>query len=84
MIKQLEEQIRDLERELPEVWKEQNALRIQPCSGDSGIREKEGKLENLEIRARNIDIILQDLRRKRQRLMSQSILKEIARSRSLS
>ena len=75
MIKQLEKQIRDQQRELAEVRKEQNALRLQPCLGDSEIREKDRKLEELENRARIIDRILQDLQRKRQRLMSESILK---------
>ncbi len=46
MIKQLEKQIRDLQRELAEVQKGQSALRLQPCRGDSEIREKDGKLEN--------------------------------------
>ena len=75
MIKQLEKEIRDQQRELAEARKEQNALRLQPCLGDSEIREKDRKLEELERRARTIDRILQDLQRKRQRLMSESILK---------
>ena len=48
MIKQLEKQIRDVQKELAEVRKEQTAIRLQPCLGDSGIREKDGKLEELD------------------------------------
>ena len=81
MIKQLENQIRDLQKNLAELRKEQAAIRLQPCSGDSEIREKEGKLEELDSRARASDKILQDLQRKRQRLMSEAILKGSSDSR---
>ena len=78
MIKQLEKQIRDQQKELVEVRKEQAALHLQPCLGDSEIRKKDGKLEELDSRAKSIDRTLQDLQRKRQRLMSESILKGIS------
>ena len=38
MIKELENQIRDLQKELAEIKKDQAVLRIQPCRGDSEIR----------------------------------------------
>jgi hypothetical protein len=41
MIKQLENQIRDLQKELAEIQKDRAVLRLQPCRGDSEIRGKE-------------------------------------------
>ena len=76
MIKQLEKQIRDLQKELAEVQKGQDALRLQPCRGDSEIREKDGKLDDLDRRAKIIRESMQDLERKRQVLMSESAIKE--------
>ena len=72
MIKQLENQIRDLKRELAEIQKEQAILRLQPCRGDSEIREKDGKLEELDMRAKTINRTIHDLTRKRQLLISES------------
>jgi 50S ribosomal subunit-associated GTPase HflX len=34
MIKELEEEIRDLQKELSQVQKDQAVLRLQPCRGD--------------------------------------------------
>jgi chromosome segregation ATPase len=76
MIKQLEKQIRDLQKELAEVQKGQSALRLQPCRGDSEIREKDGKLEELDRRAKTIRETIRDLERKRQKLMAESATTE--------
>jgi chromosome segregation ATPase len=76
MIKQLEKQIRDLQKELAEVQKGQAALRLQPCRGDSEIREKDGKLEELDKRAKTINETIRDLERKRQKLMAESAMRE--------
>ena len=76
MIKQLEKQIRDLQKELAEVQKGQSALRLLPCRGDSEIREKDGKLEELDRRAKTINEIIRDLERKRQKLMAESTMGE--------
>ncbi|MGA2958238.1 MAG: hypothetical protein ABSF48_21245 [Thermodesulfobacteriota bacterium] len=76
MIKQLEKQIRDLQKELAEVQKGQAALRLQPCRGDSEIREKDGKLEELVRRAKTIGESIRDLERKRQKLMAESTMRE--------
>jgi len=43
MIKQLENEIRDLKRELAEIKKEQAVLRLQPCWGDL---EMKGRTRN--------------------------------------
>ena len=76
MIKQLEKQIRDVQKELAEVQKEQFALRLLPCRGDSEIREKDGKREELDRRAKTIGETIRDLERKRQKLMAKSTMGE--------
>jgi chromosome segregation ATPase len=76
MIKQIEKEIRDLQRERAEVQKGQAALCLQPCRGDSEIREKDGKLEELDRRAKTINGTIHDLQRKRQVLISGPIIKE--------
>ena len=76
MIKQLEKQIRDLQKELAEVQKGQAALRLQPCRGDSEIREKDAKFDELDRRAKTISETIRDLEGKRQRLMAESTIKE--------
>ncbi len=75
MINQLENQIRDLQKELAEIQKNQAFLRIQPCRGDSEIMEKDVKNDELVRRARGIRETLRDLTRKRQLLISQSTTK---------
>ena len=75
MTKELERQIWDLQKEVAEVPKEQAAVRLRSCLGDSEIRKKEGKLEELDRRATDLDRSLQDLKRKRQILMAESVLK---------
>ena len=72
MIKELEKQIRDLQKELAEVKKDQAALRLQPCRGDSEIRGKDAKIDELDRRAKNINETIRDLTRKRQLLISES------------
>jgi archaellum component FlaC len=76
MIKELEKQIRDLQRELAEIRKERAALRLRPCRGDSEIREKDEKLEELDRRAKTINGTVHDLQRKLQGFVSESIIKE--------
>ena len=77
---ELEKQIRDLQKELAEVQKGQAAHYLQPCRGDSEIREKDGKLEELDRRAKTINGTIHDLQRKRQGLMAGSIIKENSQS----
>ncbi len=68
----LERQIRDLEKELTEVQREQAALRLQPCKGDSEIRKKDERIDELGRRAKTIKETIRDLTRKRQLLISTS------------
>ena len=72
VITELEKEMRDLQKELAEIKKDQSVLRLQPCQGDSEIREKDGKLEELDMRAKTINRTIHDLTRKRQLLISES------------
>ena len=75
MTKELEKQIQDLQRERAGIIKERAALRLQPCRGDSEIREKDGKSDELDRRAITINETIRDLTRKRQLLISESTTK---------
>jgi predicted nucleic acid-binding Zn-ribbon protein len=75
MIKQLENQIRDLQKELAEIQKDQAVLRLQPCRGDSEIRGKDAKFDELDRRATTIRETIRDLTRKRQLLISESTIR---------
>jgi chromosome segregation ATPase len=55
MIKELENQIRDLRRELAKIRKDQSILRLQPCRSDSEIKGKKAKLDELDKRAKAIN-----------------------------
>ena len=72
MIKQLENQIRDLQKELAEIKKDQVVLRIQPCRGDSEIRGKDAKFDELDRRAKVINDTIRGMTRKHQLLLSES------------
>jgi hypothetical protein len=76
MIKQLEKEIRESQKELAEVQKNQNVLRFQPCRGDSEIREKDKKMDNLARRAAILRETIRSLTRKRQLLISESTQKD--------
>jgi hypothetical protein len=75
MINQLEIQIRDLQKELAEIKKNQAVLRIQPCRGDSEIREKDAKFDELDRRAKAINETIRGMTRKRQLLISQPAIR---------
>jgi len=72
MIKQLENQIRDLQKELAAIQKDQAILRLQPCRGDLEIREKDAKFDELDRRAKAINETIRGMTRKRQLLISES------------
>ena len=75
MIKELENQIRDLRGKSAEIQKEQAVLRLQACRGDSEIKAKDAKYHELDERAKEIRDALRDLTRKHQLLISQSATK---------
>ena len=75
MINQLKNQIRDLQKELAEIQKDQAVLRLQPCRGDSEIRGKDAKFDELDRRAKAINETIRGLTRKRQLLISESTIR---------
>ena len=75
MIKQLENQIRDLKKELAVILKDQAVLRLQPCRGDSEIRGRDAKFDDLDRRARAINETIRSMTRKRQLLISESAIR---------
>jgi hypothetical protein len=75
MIKELEERIGGLTAELAEVQKNQALLRLQPCRGDSDIREKDAKFDELDRKGTIIRKTIVDLTRKHQLLISESFLR---------
>ena len=75
MIKQLENQIRDLQKELVEIKKDQAVLRLQPCQGDSEMRGKDAKFDELDRRVKAINETLRGMTRKRQLSMSESTIR---------
>lgn len=75
MIKQLENQIRDLQKELAEIQKDQAVLRLQPCRGDSEIRGKDAKFDELDRRAIAINETIRGMTRKRQLLISEPAIR---------
>ncbi len=52
MVTELEKKIRELEKELAELKKDQSVLRLQPCRGDSEIRKKDAKFDEVDSRAK--------------------------------
>ena len=75
MSKEIENQIRDLQRELAAIKKDQAVLRLQPCRGDLEIREKDEKFDELDRRAKAINETIRGMTRKRQLLNSESALR---------
>ena len=79
-MEKLEGQIRDLQKELTEIRKYQAVLRLQPCLGDSEMREKEDKFDELEQKAKVLTDTLRDTIRKRQLMLSQSVIRGACQS----
>ncbi len=76
MVKQLENEIRDLQKELAELKKTQSVLRLHPCMGDAEIKVKEEKSEELDRRIKTLNAALRDMTRKRQLMIYQDTIKE--------
>ncbi len=75
MSKELENQIRDLQKELVAIQKDQAVLRLQPCRGDSEMREKDAKFDELDRRAKAINETIRSMTRKRQLSISESVIR---------
>ena len=80
MIKEIEHQVRDLQKEFSVVQKEWNLVRLQPCRGDEDIRRKDGKLNSLEERMDTIQDQIRELERKRRDAFSGTVRKEDEKS----
>jgi TolA-binding protein len=76
IMQELQKQIRDLQGELVELQKDQAVLRLQPCRGDSEIRKKDEKIDELDRRGTIIKRTIRDLTRKLQLLISESTKRE--------
>jgi chromosome segregation ATPase len=76
MIKQIEHQIRELQKDLIEAQKKLASLRLQPCRGDMEIRQKEGRLEEVEKGIKSINEKIRDLYKKRHEIMAENLKKE--------
>ena len=75
MSKELENQIRDLQKELAAIQKDQAVLRLQPCRGDSEMRAKDAKFDELDKRAKTIEETIRSMTRKRQLSISESAIR---------
>jgi chromosome segregation ATPase len=72
MARDLEQEIRNLQKELEGIQKDRDVLRLQPCRGDAEIRAKDAKYEDLARRAAILRETIRDLTRKRQLLIFES------------
>ena len=75
MSKELENQIRDLQKELAAIQKDQAVLRLQPCQGDSEMRGKDAKFDELDKRAKAIKETIRGMTRKRQLSISEAAIR---------
>jgi len=75
MVKQVERQVRDLQKEFSEVQKEWDLVCLQPCRGDGEIRQKDERLSGLEKRLVAIREQIRELERKRREGLSETVKK---------
>jgi CII-binding regulator of phage lambda lysogenization HflD len=69
-VKQIERQIRDLQKDLLDAKKEADLLRLQPCTGDFELRKKEEAMTEIENRIDTINQNIRELEKKRREMMS--------------
>ena len=69
-VKQIERQIRDLQKDLLDAKKEADLLRLQPCTGDFELRKKEEAMTEIENRMDTISQNIRELEKKRREMMS--------------
>jgi chromosome segregation ATPase len=72
-VKQLERQIRDLQKELSEAKKEADLLRLQPCTGDFELRKKDEAMTEIETRVETLNQNVRELEKKRREMMSTAV-----------
>jgi len=71
--KQLERQIRELQKELFDAKKEADLLRLQPCTGDFELRQKEEAMTEIETRVETIHQNIRELEKRRRETMSTAL-----------
>ncbi len=79
-IKQVERQIRDLQKELLEAQKELDLLRLQPCTGDFELRKKDEGMTEIETRMDVTNQKIRELEKRRRETMSSSVINPIYES----
>jgi hypothetical protein len=79
-VKQLERQIRDLQKELFDAKKEADLLRLQPCTGDFELRKKDEAMTEIETRVETINQNIRELEKKRREMMSTAMKNSIYES----
>jgi DNA repair exonuclease SbcCD ATPase subunit len=79
-IKQLERQIRDLQKELFDAKKEADLLRLQPCTGDFELRKKDEAMTEIEARVEAINQNIRELGKKRRETMSTAMKNSVYES----
>ncbi len=72
-VKQVERQIRDLQKELLEAKKELDLLRLQPCTGDFELRKKDEGMTEIESRMDAANQKIRELEKKRREMMSSAV-----------
>ena len=75
MIKQIEGQVRDLQKKLAETPKVCNLLRLQPCKGDQEIRQKDEEINRLGKTVNSLIQHISELEKKRREMMSEAMKK---------
>ena len=76
MLKQIDRQLRDLQRELILLQKEGEILRLQPCRGDTDIAQKEEKRSVLEKKVSVIKERIRELEKKKREMLSEIVRKD--------
>lgn len=69
MVMDIEQEIRNLQKELAGIQKDQLILHLQPCRGDAEIMAKDTKYDELGKRAAILRDTIRDLTKKRQLLI---------------
>ena len=69
-VKQIERQIRDLQKDLLDAKKEADLLRLLPCTGDFELRKKEEAMTEIENRMDTISQNIRELEKTRREMMS--------------
>ena len=79
-VKQLERQIRDLQKELLDAKKEADLLRLQPCTGDFELRKKDEAMGEIETRVETINQSIREMEKKRREMMSTAMKNSVYES----